>query len=57
MQISYRYQSTDLEMNDWRMWRHEWFSQIINVFVVMEITQVGGGGYFNKKSQETLTKH
>jgi hypothetical protein len=29
MQISYRYQSTDLEMDDWRMWRHEWFSLVI----------------------------
>jgi hypothetical protein len=25
MQISHRYQSTDLEMDDWRIWRHEWF--------------------------------
>ena len=23
------YQSTDLEMDDWRMWRHEWFSLAI----------------------------
>ena len=29
MQISYRYQSADLEIDDWRMWRHEWFSLVI----------------------------
>ena len=29
MQISYRYQSADLEMDDWRMWRHEWFILVI----------------------------
>jgi hypothetical protein len=29
IQISYRYQSTDLEMDDWRMWRHEWFGLVI----------------------------
>jgi hypothetical protein len=29
MQISYRYQSTDLEIDDWRMWRHDWFSLVI----------------------------
>ena len=29
MQISYRYQSTDLEMDDWRMWRHDWFNLVI----------------------------
>jgi hypothetical protein len=29
MQISYRYQSAGLEMDDWRMWRHEWFSLVI----------------------------
>ena len=28
MQISYRYQSTNLEMDDWGMWSHEWFSLV-----------------------------
>jgi hypothetical protein len=29
IKISYRYQSANLEMDDWRMWRHEWFSLVI----------------------------
>jgi hypothetical protein len=35
LSFSYRYQSADLEIDDWRMWRHEWFSLVIALKICM----------------------